>query len=141
MNCIGATSYRQKPAENPLSARFRGEREGPAPEAWEGEVGDAADPDIGPLPPCPSPPACGGRGRGPAWLRREGEVGSSAVRDWGGSPHLTPTLSAPQGGEGDIPAACLVVRSVHAPAAREIGSRHRLPRRSRRSSHAFQAQG
>ena len=71
MNCIGATSYRQKPAENPLSARFRGEREGPAPEAWEGEVGDAADRDIGPLPPgtarsaggpgLPSPPAGGGR--------------------------------------------------------------------------------
>jgi hypothetical protein len=49
--------------------------------------------------PCPSPPACGGRGRGPARLRREGEVGSSAVRA-GGFPHLTPTLSAPKGGEG-----------------------------------------
>ena len=29
----------------------------------------------------------------------------AAVRD-GGSPHLTPTLSAPEGGEGDIPAVC-----------------------------------
>ena len=48
---------------------------------------------------CPSPPACGGRGRGPAWLRREGEVASSAVRD-GGLPHLTPTLSAPRGRRG-----------------------------------------
>src|SRR6266481_8488866 len=100
MNCIGATSYRQKPAENPLSARFRGEREGPAPEAWEGEVGDAADPDIGPLPPCPSPPACGGRGRGPAWLRREGEVGSSAVRE-GGSP-TSPRPSPPPRAERGI---------------------------------------
>src|SRR6266478_9235173 len=98
MNCIGATSYRQKPAENPLSARFRGEREGPAPEAWEGEVGDAADPDIGPLPPCPSPPACGGRGRGPAWLRREGEVGSGCSRRGAPPPHPDPLR--PQGRRG-----------------------------------------
>src|SRR6267142_2163168 len=69
--------------------------------------------------PCPSPPACGGRGRGPARLRREGEVGSSAVRD-GGLPHLTPTLSAPKGGEEDIPAACLAVRSMHALAAGRV---------------------
>jgi hypothetical protein len=39
-----------------------------------------------------------------------------------GLPHLTPTLSAPKGGEGDIPAACLAVRSVHA-LARKRGSR------------------
>src|SRR5438552_1861742 len=29
------------------------------------------------------------------------------------SPHLTPTLSAPEGGEGDIPATCPALRSVH----------------------------
>src|SRR5437867_2616157 len=69
--------YRSNREPLPLSARLRGEREGPGV------------------------------------VRREGEVGSSAVRD-GGSPHLTPTLSAPKGGEGDIPAACLAVRSVHA---------------------------
>src|SRR5260370_23624446 len=43
------------------SPPFRGEREGPAPKAWEGEVGTG---------------------------RRSG------------IPHLTPTLSAPGGGEG-----------------------------------------
>ena len=49
-----------------LSARLRGEREGPSPKGWEGEVG--------------STPPFGMRG----------------------SPHLTPTLSAPKGGEGDV---------------------------------------
>jgi hypothetical protein len=43
------------------SPPFTGEREGPAPKAWEGEVG----------------------------------LGQSS-----GIPHLTPTLSAPRGGEG-----------------------------------------
>ena len=47
------------------SPPFRAEREGPTPEAWEGEVGAGDKPDH-----CP------------------------------GTPHLTPTLSAPQGGEG-----------------------------------------
>src|SRR6267143_417767 len=90
--------------------------------------------------PCPSPPACEGRGRGPAWLRREGEVGSSAVRD-GGLPHLTPTLSAPKGGEEDIPAACLAVRSMHALAAGGVKKRSRFlkprPGRSRTYSSAL----
>src|SRR5260370_8550933 len=49
-------------AKNP-SPPFRGEREGPAPKAWEGEVG----------------------------------VGKRS-----GIPHLTPTLSAPKGGEGEL---------------------------------------
>ncbi len=49
MNCIGATSYRQKPAGNP-SPPFRGEREGPTPEAWKGEAGGAADRTSAPLP-------------------------------------------------------------------------------------------
>src|SRR5229473_2665329 len=43
------------------SPPFRGEREGPAPKAWEGEVG---------------------------------------IGERSGIPHLTPTLSAPGGGEG-----------------------------------------
>jgi hypothetical protein len=38
----------------------------------------------------------GGRGRGPR-AAREGEVGAGQC----GIPHLTPTLSAPKGGEGD----------------------------------------
>ncbi len=45
------------------SPPFRGEREGPAPPAWEGEVGAGQRPGI---------------------------------------PHLTPTLSAPKGGEGEF---------------------------------------
>src|SRR5271169_6951532 len=43
-----------------------------------------------------------------------------------GIPHLTPTLSAPKGGEGDISATCLAVRSVHA-LARKRGSRGKRP--------------
>src|SRR6202043_1210050 len=46
------------------------------------------------------PLAGGGGGGGPARPGREGEGGSSAVGTEG-SPHLTPTLSAPKGGEGD----------------------------------------
>ena len=52
-------------------------------------------------------------------------MGSSAVRD-GGLPHLTPTLSAPKGGEEDIPAACLAVRSMHALAAGGVKKRSRF---------------
>jgi hypothetical protein len=72
---------------------------------------------------CPSPPACGGRGRDPA--RRQPQARGLDPRGrevrWvapllgtAGIPHLTPTLSAPRGGEGDISATCLAVRSVHA---------------------------
>src|SRR6266446_1769981 len=49
--------------------------------------------------PCPSPPACGGRGRGPAWLRREGEVGSSACSRRG-APPPHPDPLRPQGRRG-----------------------------------------
>ncbi len=31
----------------------------------------------------------------------EGEVVPAEIREPGGSPHLTPTLSAPEGGEGE----------------------------------------
>jgi DNA polymerase III alpha subunit len=72
-------------AENP-SPPFRGEREGPAPQAREGEVGFDWTAGV-------SPATCGRDGRGPS-----------------GIPHLTPTLSAPQGtqagGEGDIRGRC-----------------------------------
>src|SRR5216684_5624168 len=63
------------PAEENPSPRFRGEREGPAPPAWEGEVGPRAS--------------------------RPHAAGTAAVRgECSGIPHLTPTLSAPRGGEG-----------------------------------------
>ncbi len=39
----------------PLSARLRGEREGPTPQAWEGEVGRAADRSLRLPPPHPDP--------------------------------------------------------------------------------------
>src|SRR5947209_2346905 len=53
--------------------------------------------------PFPSPPDCGGRGRGPS--RSDGRVRwATLLFGIYGSPHLTPTLSAPKGGEGDIPA-------------------------------------
>ena len=55
-DCIGHS-------RNDPSPPFRGEREGPAPKAWEGEVG----------------------------------IGKRS-----GIPHLTPTLSAPEGGEGEV---------------------------------------
>ncbi len=63
-SAISWAPCRRKPSETNLhvpSPPLRGEREGPAPKAWEGEVG------LG---------------------RRSG------------IPHLTPTLSAPEGGEG-----------------------------------------
>ena len=43
------------------SPPFRGEREGPDPQGWEGEVGGATNRLVGPLT-LPFPPASGGRG-------------------------------------------------------------------------------
>src|SRR5437763_3340795 len=60
-------------AENP-SPPFRGEREGPIAQRWEGEVG--LDMTVG---------------VSPAWPAAGGPSGT---------PHLTPALSAPGGGEG-----------------------------------------
>jgi hypothetical protein len=57
---------------------------------------------------CPSPPACGGE-EGPIAERWEGEVGCTVVSS-GSYPHLTPTLSAPGGGEGAV-AATFVSRT------------------------------
>ncbi len=57
---------------------------------------------------CPSPPARGER-EGPIAQRWEGEVGAG---ERSGIPHLTPTLSAPKGGEGGIPTTRLVAGSV-----------------------------
>jgi hypothetical protein len=61
------------------SPPFKGEREGPTPEAWEGEVGTRLD-----------------RGR----LARMRPGRQRSERERSGIPHLTPTLSAPEGGEG-----------------------------------------
>jgi hypothetical protein len=41
MNCVGAMGHRQKSGQKAPLRPFRGEREGPTPEAWEGEVGGA----------------------------------------------------------------------------------------------------
>src|SRR4051812_37204699 len=71
------------PVRNP-SPPFRGERKGPTPQAWEGEVG----------------------GRRP-------EI-----------PHLTPTLSAPKGGEGEaISSSAPDSHDVCIALARKRGSR------------------
>ena len=48
-------------AEGP-SPPFRGEREGPNPKGWEGEVGAAADPLVDPPHPALSPRPAGGEG-------------------------------------------------------------------------------
>jgi hypothetical protein len=48
--------------------------------------------------PMPSPPFRGEREGARRVGDGEGEVGRTAVRSWG-YPHLTPTLSAPKGGE------------------------------------------
>src|SRR3974377_2439351 len=54
-------------------------------------------------------------GGGETGRGRTGGVGGVApLLGTEGIPHLTPTLSAPKGGEGDISATCLAVRSVHA---------------------------
>src|ERR1700731_496061 len=53
---------------------------------------------------CPSPPACGGRGR-VRWV--------APLFGTRGCPHLTPTLSAPEGGEGEISGARLLAKFVH----------------------------
>ncbi len=54
--------HRLQIRERGPSPPFRGEREGPAPKAWEGEVGDAADPLVGPPHPALSPRPAGGEG-------------------------------------------------------------------------------
>ena len=44
------------------SPPFRGEREGPSPQGWEGEVGGAANRVVGPPHPALSPRPAGGEG-------------------------------------------------------------------------------
>src|SRR5271169_1452275 len=84
----------------------------------------------------PLRPLAGGEGgtrrgvsRKPAGLiRGDGRVRWVApLLGTAGIPHLTPTLSAPKDGEGDISATCLAVRSVHALARK----RGRGPRGTR----------
>src|SRR6266850_3058356 len=72
------------------SPPFRGEREGPTPEAWEGEVGGAADRDVGPPPPPPPPPPAGGGG-GLKWL--SGKLGFRTLEKR--FAHFSPAASPP----------------------------------------------
>src|SRR4051794_4462768 len=50
----------------------------------------------------PSPPFRGEREGTRRFGDGEGEVGRAVTWSCGGVPHLTPTLSAPKGGEGDF---------------------------------------
>src|SRR6266403_5098438 len=56
----GLEFFRHMLMRNP-SPPFRGERKGPTPQAWEGEVG-GGDPREIPTSPRPSPPPRGGEG-------------------------------------------------------------------------------
>ena len=58
---LASRSTKIIPADTIPSPPFRGEREGPNPQGWEGEVGGATNRLVGPLT-LPSPPASGGRG-------------------------------------------------------------------------------
>src|SRR5690242_2503047 len=76
--------------------------------------------------PCPSPPASGGEGgarRGSVRrVRWVGLAGGNA-----GLPHLTLTLSAPKGGEGNLLASCLGYEICASP-----GGAHKLNRAANR---------
>src|SRR5580704_9511742 len=71
---LASRSTKIMPADTSPSPPFRGEREGPNPQGWEGEVGGATNRLVGPLTP-PSPPGQRGeRGKGRvvrATLRRQ----------------------------------------------------------------------
>src|SRR5207248_11235517 len=67
----------------------------------------------------PSPPFRGER-EGPNAKRWEGEVG---IRKRSGIPHLTPTLSAPEGGEGENVRCRLMPSSGCSPIRQSSSSR------------------
>src|SRR5260370_15198677 len=71
MNCIGGDELPPEIRPKSPSPPFWGEREGPTPEAWEGEVGGAADQDIGPPHPALSPRPAGGEGNASGYGRFE----------------------------------------------------------------------
>jgi len=58
---LASRSTKIMPDTSP-SPPFRGEREGPDPQGWEGEVGGVTNRLVGPPHPTLSPPASGGRG-------------------------------------------------------------------------------
>ena len=67
---LASRSTKIMPADTSPSPPFRGEREGPDPQGWEGEVGGATNRLVG----YPLPPASGGEGKGrvvSATLRRQ----------------------------------------------------------------------
>ena len=68
MNCIGGDELPPEIRPKSPSPPFWGEREGPTPEAWEGEVGGAADQDIGPPHPALSPQPVGGEGKASGYV-------------------------------------------------------------------------
>ena len=53
-------TVQQRHGVNGPSPPLRGEREGPNPQGWEGEVGGAADQHVGPPHPALSPRPAGG---------------------------------------------------------------------------------
>ena len=56
--------YKLSSRKHDPSPRFRGEREGPNPQGWEGEVGGATNRLVGPPHPPLSPRPAGGEGKG-----------------------------------------------------------------------------
>jgi len=71
---LASRSTKIMPADTSPSPPFRGEREGPDPQGWEGEVGGATNRLVGPPHPTLSPRPAGGEGKGRvvrATLRRQ----------------------------------------------------------------------
>jgi hypothetical protein len=61
---LASRSTKIMPADTSPSPPFRGEREGPDPQGWEGEVGGATNRLVGPPHPTLSPRPAGGEGKG-----------------------------------------------------------------------------
>src|SRR5580704_16310358 len=59
---LASRSTKIMPADTSPSPPFRGEREGPNPQGWEGEVGGATNRLVGPPHPTLSPRPAGGEG-------------------------------------------------------------------------------
>jgi hypothetical protein len=67
LDCVTAVPPNQEcpgdKSPSPPFRGFRGEREGPNPQGWEGEVDGAADRHVGPPHPVLSPRPAGGEGK------------------------------------------------------------------------------
>jgi hypothetical protein len=65
LDCMAGVALNQiMPADTSPSPPFRGEREGPDPQGWEGEGGCATNRLVGPPHPTLSPRPAGGEGKG-----------------------------------------------------------------------------